>query len=279
MASLQALPALQGWEPTRDTLKWYSRAVGAIPRAHAEAHPKWWHVSLKVAPEGLATDPMALPDGGTFGLKMDLTRHLVALETSLGERREFSLTAGQTATQLADQLIAATADLGLSGEYNREKFESDDPRPYDPDDAGKYLQAVTAADRVFKTHRAGLGGDLGPVQLWPHGFDLAFEWFGTRQIEYEEGGEVTTYPSQLNFGFSPGEESHPTPYFYSNPWPFEAERLVHHELPSGARWFTESWEGSMLPYEMLAGDPHAESKLLAYLQAVYRISSPTLMVE
>jgi hypothetical protein len=208
---------------------------------------------------------------------MDLTRHVAAMETSQGDLREFCLTEGLSATQLADRLIAATAELGLSGEYNREKFENDDPRPYDPGDAGKYLLALTTVDRVFKAHRSGLSGELGPVQLWPHGFDLAFEWFGTRQVEYEEKGETVAYPSQLNFGFSPGESSHPTPYFFSNPWPFERERLVSHELPSGARWFSESWEGSLLPYDKLAGDPQAEEKLLEYLQAVYRISSPTLM--
>ena len=43
-----------------------ARAVGVVPRAHAIAHPKWWHVSLEVRPTGLVTDPIPLPGGGTL---------------------------------------------------------------------------------------------------------------------------------------------------------------------------------------------------------------------
>jgi hypothetical protein len=95
-------------------------------------------------------------------------------------------------------------------------------------------------------------------------------------MEYQEGGQIEKYPSQLNLGFSPGESSHPEPYFYSNPWPFEGDQLVDKPLPSGARWFTESWQGSILEYNSLVGDSQAEDKLLAYARAVYDLASPTL---
>ena len=67
------------------------------------------------------------------------------------------------------------------------------------------------------------------------------------------------------------------PYFYSNPWPFEAEKLTNHSLPEGARWFTESWQGTILPYDELAGDPNAENRLKEYARAVFDIALPTLM--
>lgn len=277
MTSEAIFPNLSGWEPTRETLHLYSKVVGAVPRAHAEFHPKWWHISLKVEPNGLTTDTMPLPGGGTFSVKMDLRRHAVVLATSRGDRREFSMTAGLSATDFGDQVLGAVAELGLTGDYAREKFEDGEPRPYDPAAAEKFLTAVVNIDRIFKAHRASLSGEVGPVQLWPHGFDLAFEWFGTRTVEYEEHGQVEKYPAQLNCGFSPGEPNHPEPYFYSNPWPFEADVLLSKELPSGARWFTDGWQGSLLPYGNLAGDSQGEQKLLAYIRAVYEISSPTLM--
>ena len=277
MSSEAFFPSLTGWEPTRETLHWYSKAVGVIPRAHAEFHPKWWHVSLKVQPDGLITDSMPLPGGGIFALKMDLLGHKVVLFTSRGEVRDFSMAQGLSATAFGDQLLSAASDLGLSGEYAREKFENDEPREYDPAMARNYLTALVNADRAFKKHRAGLSGELGPVQLWPHGFDLALEWFGTRVMEYEEGGQIEKYPSQLNLGFSPGEPSHPEPYFYSNPWPFETDQLVDKPLPSGARWFTETWQGSILEYDSLLDDSLAEDKLLAYVRAVYDLASPTLL--
>ena len=50
---LPELPA--AWEGTRATLHAYALAVAAIPRAYAEAHPKWWHVSLKLTDGGFVT--------------------------------------------------------------------------------------------------------------------------------------------------------------------------------------------------------------------------------
>ncbi len=270
-------PALTGWELTRRTLHLYSNILGVVPRAHAEFHPKWWHISLKVQPDGLETDSMSLPGSGTFSLKMDLQQHIITLSTSQGEQREFSMTEGLSSSALGDQILTAVADLGLWGEYAREKFENDEPRQYDPAMAEKYLTAIVSADHIFKKHRASLRGEMGPVQLWPHGFDLAFEWFGTRVMEYEEHGQVEKYPSQLNLGFSPGEPAHPEPYFYSNPWPFEADQLLDKPLPSGARWYTEGWQGSVLPYQELVGDEKAGERLLAYARAVFEYSAPTLL--
>lgn len=272
-------PSLGDWEPTRDTLHAYIKAVGVVPRAHADFHPKWWHISLKVRPDGLQTETMAAPDGDTFHLRIDLRQHSVILVANRGIQVEWPMTVGLSATVFGNQILDAVADLGLTAEYAREKFEDDSPRVYNPGDAEKYFHALVNADRIFKAHRATLSGEVGPVQLWPHGFDLAFEWFGTRFAEYEKGGEITKYPAQLNLGFSPGESSHSKPYFYSNPWPFEADALLDAPLPRGARWFTNSWQGTILPYAELADEPDAEERLLTYARSVYEITSPTLLVD
>jgi hypothetical protein len=275
MTSESSFPSLTNWEATRQTLQLYSRAIGVIPRTHAEFHPKWWHISLKVQPDGLHTDKIGRPEGGAFWLAMDLRKHQVVLYTDEGPFREFDMTQGLTASRFGDELLAAVAQLGLSGEYDREKFENDDPRIYDPEAAGQFLTALLYANRVFEEHRATLSGDVGPIQLWPHGFDLAFEWFGTRVERHEEHGQVQEYPSQINLGFYPGDAAN-APYFYSNPWPFETEKLTGNPLPAGARWFTEGWQGSILPYDELANDANAGRRLKAYARAVYDIASPTL---
>jgi hypothetical protein len=75
------------------------------------------------------------------------------------------------------------------------------------------------------------------------------------------------------FGFYPGEPI----YFYANPWPFEADNLVDRQLPGGARWHEEGWQGTMLPYADVAGDPEAEERLLSYFGEVYKVASPTLL--
>jgi hypothetical protein len=134
------------------------------------------------------------------------------------------------------------------------------------------------ANRIFQQHRATLSGETGPVQLWPHGFDLAFEWFGPRVHVFEERGERQELPSQLSLGFFPGSPG-VAPYFYSNPWPFETDALLGQPLPEGARWHTEGWQGTLLPYEVLVGDPNADERLLAYARRVFELTAPTLIAE
>lgn len=272
MASADAFPHLpENWEPTRATLHAYSHGVSAIPRAHAPAHPKWWHVSLKVTDDGLVTDDVPLPDGGAIHLRMDLQHHVTYLDGPEGAIAEFDMTAGDTGTEFADRIIAAVAGLGLEGEYTREKFEDDEPREYDPKAAETFWKALTTAHEVFDAHRAGIPGEPGILQLWPHGFDLAFEWFGTKVETYEEDGATQEYPSQLNLGFYPAGDA----YFYSNPWPFD-DSLTKTELPHGAVWHTEGWQGSMLRYDDLAGDPDGPAKLREFAAVVFAAAAPTL---
>lgn len=276
MPSTTQLPSLSsGWEPTRKTLHFYAQAIGVIPRAHATFHPKWWHISLKVVPDGLVTDEMPLPDGGTFRLKMDLAKHQVVLSTSDGAEKTLGLTEGLTSTEFGDRLLGLVAALGLEGEYAREKYQDDSPREYNPDLAERFFAAISMANQVFEQYRSTLQGEIGPVQFWPHGFDLAFEWFGTRIETYEEQGESTPHPSQLNLGFSPGDDEN-APYFFSNPWPFEADLLLNQPLPEGARWFNEGWQGTILPYGELAEKEHAAERLQAYARTVYELAAPTL---
>ena len=180
---------------------------------------------------------------------------------------------GLSSTAMGDRVLAAVAELSLTGEYARQKFENDEPRAYDPAAAERFLTALVSADKVLKKHRASLTGQVGPVQVWPHGFDLAFEWFGSRVVKHEEHGQVQELPSQINFGFYPGE---PT-YFYANPWPFEKDKLVDQPLPAGARWHDNGWQGTILDYADIVGDPQAEERLLAYYGQVYKIASPTLL--
>jgi hypothetical protein len=274
MTDKPIFPALTDFEPTRQTLQLYSRVVGVVPRAHCDFHPKWWHISLKVEPGGLITNPAALPQGGEFRVKMDLHQHKILLLVDGGLHNEISMTAGLTANQMADEILRDVADLGLIADYATEKYDNDNPREYNPAAAENYLTALVNADRIFKAHRAALSGEVGPVQVWPHGFDLAFEYFGTRVETYEENGEVQEHPSQLNLGFYPGNTE--DAYFYSNPWPFESEILLSQSLPAGARWHTEGWQGSILPYGELVGDGNAEQRLRDYAKTVYELSAPTL---
>jgi len=266
-------PPLNDFEATRTTLHAYIKGVGVIPKTHAPAHPKWYHSSFEVYPDGLIAEKVALPEGGHIRIKMDLRKHNVILETNYGERWVFTMNGGLTSTEFAYRLIKTVAKLGLKGKYNWERFGSDEPRLYNPEAAGDFLTALVNVDRIFRDHRDTLAGHIGPVQFWSHNFDLAFEWFGTRVETYEQNGQTTESPAQLNLGFFPGGE----PYFYSSPWPFEADQLLDQELPADASWHTEGWQGAFLPYEALVGDKNAEARLREFARRVFEIASPTLL--
>ena len=109
------------------------------------------------------------------------------------------------------------------------------------------------------------------MQLWPHGFDIAFEWFGPTQVPHEEDGETVHLPSQLNLGFYPAGD----PYFYSNPWPFDPT-LTESPLPPGAEWHTEGWQGTMLPLGEVADSPDGVERVTGYAEEVFRLAQPTL---
>ena len=269
--------SLENFEATRQTLHWYSQAVGVVPRVQGIAHPKWWHISLKLRPDGLTTDNIPLPGGGVFALRLDLNQHQLVVTSSNGETKSVSLTDGLTANEMGEWVITAVSQFGLQGNYPREKFANDHPRSYDSNQAARYFTVLTNVARTFETHRANLGGPVSPVQVWPHGFDIAFEWFGTRVERAEEHGEVQEFPAQLNLGFYPGSEG-VAPYFYSNPWPFAADMLLDKPLPTGANWHTAGWQGAELPYSELVDDPDAEARLLEFAKAVYKLAEPTLTV-
>jgi hypothetical protein len=101
---------------------------------------------------------------------------------------------------------------------------------------------------------------------------MAFEWFGTRIEEYEENGVMQRLPAQCNFGFYPGGRA----YLYANPWPFDGAALLGVELPSGAEWHTEEWQGSILYYDLLIGEDSPGERVLDYLHAVFAAAAPTL---
>lgn len=265
------------WQDTRDTLHAYCRVLSAVPRMWLAPHPNWWHISLQIRPEGLVTREITTPSGQSTRLRMDLRKHRILLEAGSEALHSWDMQAGLTATQLAEQIFEAYQRLGVEGAYARNSFEDDSPRAYDPAAANRYEQAIQSIGKLLTLQSERLPGKPGPVQLWAHGFDVSLEWYGTRKVTSGSGEEGQRFPAQINFGWAPGDRSHPDPYFYSNPWPFDAA-LTEQALPAGASWFQEGWEGTIFPYNDLVGDPRAGKRLLEYFGRVFEIAEPVLMV-
>ena len=269
-------PDLGDWFQTRDTLHAYARVLAAVRRQLTPPHPRWWHASLRVATEGLTTGQVAAPSEaavGSFELCLNLERNLLTLDTSGQVSYEESLLDAPTAAQLGGQVLTWLRDLGIESGPDLSQWVDDGSRAYDPAAASRFHAAIIEIERVFEAVRSDLIGEKGPIQLWPHHFDLSFEWSGERRVEYEEDGETREAPAKIGFGFSTGDGSHPEAYFYANPWPFE-ESFEESPLPSGARWHSEGWQGGLLPYsDVRRGGPES---LARFLRAVFEIAAPRL---
>ena len=245
-------------EPTRATLHLYARAMGAVALALGDPHPKYWHMSLKVAEMSFQTDEIPLADGRSFRLSMDFETHAVILSVADRTVASFDMTSGVTGTAFGNTVLDAVGKLGVSADFKRDEFENDEPREYDRVVAEMFYETIAAVSETFETIRAGMQGERGPVQLWPHGFDIAFEWFGADS-------------SQINVGFYPAGEA----YFYSNPFPFDRDLLAA-TLPDPGTWYTDGWEGSKLDYSHLRNDDAWADRVIDFANAVHALAAPAL---
>jgi Family of unknown function (DUF5996) len=270
---MTALPPMpEDWEDTRATLQAYASVVSALPRGLLEPDPRWWHIGFSVTPRGFQTLPISISGGASATLLIDLVDHEIVLSTDTGSRLSWPMDAGITATKMGDELIAAATEFGLDGRYDLDSIADDAPRPYDRADAERFFSVLQAVHAVFVEHRSRLDGDVSPIHLWPHGFDLSFEWFGTKLNPYEENGRVVELPSQLSLGFYPAGDA----YFYSNPWPFDVDLMIENPLPEACEWYVSDWQGTRLRYAALDGDPRATERLLDFAERVFEIVRPTL---
>jgi hypothetical protein len=257
------------WDATRSILHAHAASVGVVARAHAEAHPKWWHLGLTVTDGGLASTPIELPDGRSAVVVIDPGTGKLRVEIEGSVFAEYSL--AEPPSTIAAALFELMSDLGLDGEYDHERLHEDPAGEYDESHAAAFWAALRAVATALERRKAARPDPTGPVQLWPHGFDISFEWFGTKKQMYGEGDAAEELPAQLNLGWDCTGDA----YFYSNPWPFD-QSLTEVELPGQARWHTDGWEGTILRYDEVSGDPDGERDFVTYADAVFAITRPTL---
>jgi hypothetical protein len=87
------------------------------------------------------------------------------------------------------------------------------------------------------------------LQLWPEHFDIAADLGDTANGH------------RANFGASPGDATHPEPYFYVGPWDLNVLTATTTADP----YWNESF-GSSLPYSALLGARPARETALAFLR-------------
>ena len=239
---------LANWQASRDTIHIYSRLLGKVRQAKTPRQKHWWHISLQLTATGLTTTP--IPAGAkTFELFLDLMAHQIVMSSSHGDWWEMDLN-GQSPAEFCEETLSALYAFEMPVKIDETPFAGDKALTYDEAAIETYWQAVSQVDVLLKAFKGELRGESSPVQLWPHHFDLALNWFSGRKVPPYEPENEEYADEQMGFGFSTGDEGIPNPYFYitAYPWP---EALLETTLPAGAVWHTAGWKGALLMYQQL----------------------------
>jgi hypothetical protein len=254
----------EGWMPTRSALQLYANAITAFPRAGAPADPSWSHVAMVPTLTGFAAAPTPLGDGSTLTSAIDLSGH--RLEVCAGDDRlVVDLREGTPPSAVGADIERLAASHGATFSVDRARFAAAERQHYDPGHAALFRDAARAATEALDVLNAGLVGHTAGPHLWPHGFDIATEWFSDR-IVAADGHEGR---AQIAVGWYPGVHS----YVYVNPWPF-ADSFASIDLPGSATWHIEGWQGAKL--DVPEGGALPIEEIVALARRVHEATAPVL---
>jgi hypothetical protein len=170
------------------------------------------------------------------------------------------------------------AELDIKPALDRAKYDDDHPGTYDEAAVTRAWQAFSQIDAVFKEFKSGLRNESGPVQLWPHHFDLAVLWFSGRHVSGIDLADEESADEQMNFGFSTGDEAIPDPYFYITAYP-RPDTFTTAALPAGAYWHTSGFTAAILPYESVRTAENPQTTLLSFLKALHKHGAAFMIVQ
>ncbi len=262
MVELHDLP--DGWETTRGSLQSYAHTLTAFARAGAPHDPRWSHVAMDPTARGFAMTPVALEDGSELLGELDLIDHLVVV-TAGSDIRRMSLIDGPSPRTVGEAIHELSGRHGRAIAADPARYDDAGRQPYDADAAEAFAQAATVAIDAIGRVVAAVEGEVTGPHLWPHGFDIAAEWYSERTVDYE-GSETS---AQIGMGWYPAQTS----YLYVNPWPF-SEEFAAVPLPAGATWHRDGWEGAYL--EVPGGGSIPSADVIALGSAVFDVAMPAL---
>ena len=266
----KSIPALKlsDWNSTRDTLHQYAGIIGEFRTQYMPKSKHWWHITLNVSARGLTTTPFPVA-GQNIELTLNLVTDQLEIDSSEGWGDALPL-ATQSTAEVCRWIVTTLANAGIQLKENLfSDFINEEARPYDAQAISRYLQVINWIDSVFKTFKNGLRNETSPVQIFPHHFDLAMNWFSGRLVPEVDPADVENADEQMNFGFVSGDGSIPDAYFYATAYPAPAG-WTDLTLPKGAYWHTEGWVGAILPYAVLLEVDDPQALLFNYLQSVQK---------
>lgn len=242
---------------TRDALHAYARVLGDMLKSARTKRKHWWHASLRPSLAGLTTG--VIHGDIDVEIELEIRDSVFSVQAATGEQMREPLH-GQPAAEVATQLSTFLRSAGVT--EIQEVSAPDDSFPgYEPAEARKLAQALSAVSGAMVSFRAGVREEVSPIQVWPHHFDLSMIWLPGPKIPDQDPADEERADKQMNFGFVFGDEGIDEPYFYVTAYPLP-DALPSVELPSGTQWKSDAFSGAVLLYkDLIATDDPA-----AYLQ-------------
>ena len=285
--SWPALPPIDQWQETFETLHRWSQIVGKIRLAHTPWTNHSWHVPLYLTTHGLTTSPIY---HGTraFEIDLDLREHCLRIVTADGGKRTFDL-AGASVADFYRNTMDAMEELGLKtsiwtvpveipGEV--ERFPDDTRAGYDAEVVAALWQALLDMQRVFMQFRARFIGKVSPVHFFWGAFDLAVTRFSGRTAPEHPGGAPNcpdwvmreAYSHEVSSaGFWTGA-GYGEPAFYSYAYPGPDGFPDAKVRPDAAHWLADLGE-FVLPYEAVRTAADPDAALMNFLQSTYEAAA------
>lgn len=262
---MRIAPLPSGWDATRGTLQRYSHALTAFPRAGAPAHPRWNHVAMEPTGRGFVAAATPLADGTELVSELDLEAHRIVV-TAGGDEVVMGLDEGMSQVAVAQAIQRLAGAHGSTFELDPDRVTSSDPESYDRSHAEAFLASSSAAVVAMRALNDSVDGETTGPHLWPHGFDIATEWFSERLVDYD-GSSAN---AQIGMGWYPTEDG----YLYVSPWPFD-EALAEEPLTGGATWYRTGWEGAK--WDITSAIDAADATALG--RRVHELAGPALRSE
>jgi len=258
-----SLPALQNWDATRKALHQAAQVVGGIKKVSVQPLPNYAHLGLYITKDGLTSGH--LQDGAE--LRLNLLDSNIVYTSPKGDIAKVALQ-GHSQTSLTDAVLKVMSDAGHSAQPKRDELVDKTPLAVDVGIATEYQQSLYSIYTAITRFRARLIGNMSPVIVFPHGFDVSFLWF-------KRGSEEGTDP-HLNFGFSPGSAGFPRPYIYSYASPLP-DGYFNLKLPALAHFVQNPWKGIVINYDKLAAESDHETVLEQSLMDIHAAVAPLLV--
>jgi hypothetical protein len=221
---------------------------------------------MKPGPRGLVAAAVPLADGTELVSTIDLVDNAIVV-TAGDSRLEIDMTSGPSPKSVGEAIVAVASSHGPSPDVDAERYSDDSAQEYDAGHAAAFLSVASSVVAAFTDINSGLEGEVTGPHLWPHGFDIATEWYSPKLVDYE--GTPTN--AQIAIGWYPAGDA----YLYANPWPFD-DSFTEAKLPEVASWNTEGWFGAKISVVDLDAATSHET-VVAFGRAVHEAARGALL--